>query len=108
MSNEAPVPEPPAPGQVFALRPEDYDYGEGHLIAHIKEVLTQLQHEGEPWWNVVAEVVPGTLISHGEDWLERRLLIREATFPRTRREPVALNMMTREAPGPLAPNSLNC
>ena len=77
---------PPQPGDVFALREDDYKYGKGPLVAHVTEVVEQVEDNGEPWWNIVAEVATGTLISNTGMWNERPLYIREKTFPRTRRE----------------------
>lgn len=78
----------PAPraGEAFVLPEDDYRYGVGPIVAHVKQVIGRVPYHDEQWWVVVAEVAEGTANNPGL-WREQELYIREASFPRTRQVP---------------------
>jgi hypothetical protein len=81
MSSRIPAPRP---GDVLVLPESDYLYGRGPVVARVKAVTRRGEYNGEPWWDLVAEIAEGTPERHGR-WNERPVWVREATLPRNRR-----------------------
>lgn len=74
---------PPQAGDTFILSDRDYRYGSGPIVARIKNVVSLVEYDNEPWWRIEADAANGTPQSHG-GWHCRELYIRQSSFPQTR------------------------
>ena len=70
----------PRPGMVLHLAEENYKFGIGPLICRVREIITLVHFDDEPWWHMRGDCANGTADNHG-GFVDRELYVRADQSP---------------------------